>query len=235
LDTPTGIHTRLSTTNANRWVVSHYPKNKITGEIMHTHTAKNLFNQNIQSAKDSLALYDAIVALQPKGVDINWVLRSAVVFAVSALDTFFHDKIKYRVGRYDLSNLPPALGKFEIEIKELTAWDSATRKGDVLQNWVTNYLSTRPLQSRTAIEESLKMAGINAVWDTIEPDKDNKNALLRDLDLLVKRRNQISHEGDRMTSRRSGKALRPITRLEVENWIKFVEDLVLKVENAFPG
>jgi restriction system protein len=202
---------------------------------MHTHTAKNLFNQNIQSAKDSLALYDAIAALQPRGVDINWVLRSAVVFAVSALDTFFHDKIKYRVGRFDFGNIPPAFAKFEIEIKDLISWDKSRRKGDILQNWVTNYLSTRSLQSRTEIEESLKMAGINAVWDTIEPDKDNKNALLRDLDLLVKRRNQISHEGDRVTSRRSGKTLRPITRLEVENWIKFVEYIVLKVENAFPG
>jgi restriction system protein len=201
---------------------------------MPTHTAKSLFDLNIQSAKDSLALYDAIAALQPKGVDINWVLRSAVVFAVSALDTFFHDKIKYRVGRYDLSNLPPALGKFEIEIKELTAWDSATRKGNVLRNWVTDYLSTRPLQSRTAIADAMKMAGIDALWDTIEPDKNNKNALLRDLDNLVKRRNQISHEGDRMTSRRSGKALRPITRADVEKWVKFVEDLVVKVENAFP-
>ena len=109
---------------------------------MPTHTAKSLFDLNIQSAKDSVALYDAIQRLQPQGVDIDWVLRSAVVFTVSALDTYFHDKVKYRLGRYDLSNLPPALAKFEIEIKELAAWDHAARKGNVLRNWVTNSLAT---------------------------------------------------------------------------------------------
>jgi hypothetical protein len=211
------------------------PNYSCSEQIMSTHTAKSLFDLNIQSARDSLALYDAIARLQPRGVDIGWVLRSAVVFAVSALDTYFHDKVKYRVGRYDLANLPPTLAGFEIEVKELALWDRAARKGNVLRNWVTNYLATRPLQSRTAIAEALKLAGIDAVWDTIEPDRNNKNALLKELDLLVQRRNQISHEGDRMTSRRSGKALRSISRPDVQGWITFVENLVLRIENAFPS
>jgi hypothetical protein len=202
---------------------------------MPTHTAKSLFYLNIQSAKDSLALYDAIVMLQPQGVDINWVLRSAVVFAVSALDTYFRDKVKYRVGRFDLGNLPPQLANFDIKVKELDSWDCAARKGNVLRNWVTTYLATRPLQSSTAIAEYLKLAGIDTIWDTIAPNRSNKNILLKELDLLVKRRNQISHEGDRMTSRRSGKALRTISKLDVEGWITFIENLVVRVEAAFPN
>jgi len=202
---------------------------------MATHTAKSLFDLNIQSAKDSLALYDAIVKLNPRGVDIDWVLRSAVVFAVSALDTYFHDKVKYRVGRYDLGNLPPTLASFEIPLKELTAWDQSRRKGNVLRNWVTSYLATRPLQSPTAIVDALKLAGINSLWDTIEPDGNKKGVLLKDFNLLIQRRNQISHEGDRKTSRRSGKALRSIDRSQVETWIQFVESLVQRVETAFPS
>jgi len=202
---------------------------------MPVHTAKGLFDLNIKSAKDSLALHDAIVRLDPQGVDIDWVLRAAVVFSVSALDTYFHDKVKYRVGKFNLENLPPALAKFDIPVQELTSWDAATRKGNVLRNWVVEHLSTRSLQSPTAIADALKLAGIDALWDRIEPDKKRKEELLATHNTLVQRRNQISHEGDRMTSRRSGKALRPIDRTQVEDSIAFVEDLVRRIEAAFPG
>jgi hypothetical protein len=202
---------------------------------MPVHTAKGLFDLNIRSARDSLALHDAIARLDPQGVDIDWVLRAAAVFSVSALDTYFHDKVKYRVGKFNLENLPPALAKFDIPVQELTSWDAATRKGNVLRNWVVEHLSTRPLQSPTAIADALKLAGIDALWDRIEPDKKRKDELLATLNTLVQRRNQISHEGDRMTSRRSGKALRPIHRTQVEEWIAFVEDLVRRIEAAFPG
>ena len=97
------------------------------------------------------------------------------------------------------------------------------------------FLSYRPLQSRTAIAEALKLVGIDALWDTIEPNRNNKDTMLKELDSLVRRRNQISHEGDRTTSRRSGKVLRPISRPDAERWITFVEDLIGKIETAFPG
>ena len=201
---------------------------------MASHSAKSLFDLNIKSASDSVALYDAIEKLKPKGVDIEWVLRAAVVFAVSALDTFFHDKVKYRVGKYDLQNMPPQLAKFEVRLEGLSEWDAAQRKGNVLRNWVVDSLSSKALQSPSAIAETLKLAGIEALWDTIEPDKKKKEIMLAQLNSLVQRRNQIAHEGDRMTSRKSGKALRPIDRDQVHDWIALVVDIVVRVETAFP-
>ena len=201
---------------------------------MPSHSARSLFDLNIKSATDSLALYDAIEKLKPKGVDIEWVLRAAVVFAVSALDTYFHDKVKYRVGKHDIENLPPQLAKFQIPIEELSAWDNAKRKGNVLRNWVVDYLASRSLQSPAAITDALRLTGINGLWDTIEPDKTKKEELLTRLGALVQRRNQIAHEGDRMTSRKSGKALRGIDRNHVHEWIDLVEEIVRRVETAFP-
>jgi hypothetical protein len=200
---------------------------------MPAHTAKSLFDLNIESAKDCLRLFDGLYKLKPEP-NIHWLLRAAVVFAVSALDTYFHDKIKYRVGRFSLNDLPVQLQKFEIPIRELTTWDEAQRKGNVLRNWVMDELAVRPLQSPTAIAEALKLAGIESVWDRIEPNKSHRDKLLVDFNNLVRRRNQISHEGDRQQSRRSGKRLRPIKRKVVADWIDYVEDLVAKVEVAFP-
>ena len=167
-------------------------------------------------------------------MNIKWLLRAAVVFALSALDTYFHDKIKYRVGRFSLNDLPVQLANFEIPIRDLTTWDDALRKGNVLRNWVTDHLSVRPLQSPSAIADALKLAGIESLWDRIAPNAAHRRKLLDDFNELVKRRNQISHEGDRQQSRRSGKKLRPIHRKTVKAWIQYVEDLVAKVEAAFP-
>jgi hypothetical protein len=200
---------------------------------MPVHSAKSLFELNIQSAKDCVRLFDGLSKLKIK-INVKWLLRAAVVFAVSALDTYFHDKVKYRVGRFSLNDLPVQLAKFEIPIRELTTWDDAQRKGNVLRNWVTEYLSVRPLQSPSAIADALKLAGIENLWDRIAPSKSHRRALLDEFDKLVKRRNQISHEGDREQSRRSGKRLRPISRKIVKHWIHYVEDLVAKVEAAFP-
>lgn len=200
---------------------------------MASHSAQNLFTKNMESADACLALYDGVSKLKTQ-LQIDWVLRAGIVFVVSALDTYFHDKVKYRVGRSSLKNLPPALAKFEIPLGDLTKWDDAKRKGNMIRNWITRYLSTRPLQSPQAIADALKLASISALWDTIEPDTTQRKALLKQFDELVRRRNQIAHEGDREQSRRSGKKLRRITRDQLIAAIKFANDLVNKVENAFP-
>jgi len=199
-----------------------------------SHSAKSLFDKNLESATDCLKLHEGVSKLGSK-LQVDWILRAAVVFVVSALDTYFHDKVRYRVGSFSLANLPPALARFQIPVAELTSWEKAERKGNVLRNWVVEHLSIRPLQSRQAVADALKLAGIDALWDTIEPDPDERKKLIAEFESLVKRRHQIAHEGDRQTSRRSGKALRKIDTSEVKDWVKFARDLVEKIENAFPG
>lgn len=201
---------------------------------MAAHTAASLFDKNIESASHCLTLYDGIIGLNPKGVDLEWILRAGVVFVVSALDTYFHDKVKYRVGKYSLHNIPPALAKLEIQISSISAWDGAKRKGNVLRNWVTDHLATKPLQSPERIAESLKLAGIDGIWATIEPDNNGRKQLLDKFGALIKRRNQIAHEGDREQSRKSGKKVRNITRAYLVESIAFASEIVERIETAFP-
>lgn len=198
------------------------------------HSAKSLFEKNIQSAEYCLTLYQGVSRLQPKGVDLTWILRAAVVFVVSALDTYFHDKVKYKVGKFSLHNLPPALAKFEIPVSNIASWDKADRKGNVLRNWVSAHLSTRPLQSPDRIAEALKLAGIDGVWARIEPDNQARKAMLDEFNSLMRRRHQIAHEGDREQSRRSGKKVRSIKDAYVADSITFAKSLVDKIETAFP-
>jgi hypothetical protein len=198
------------------------------------HTAESLFAQNIASAEECLQLYDGVSALRTS-LHTGWVLRAAIVFAVSALDTYYHDKVRYRVGRFAIDALPDALAKFQIPLGDLSYWDEYQRKGNLVRWWVNKHLSTRPLQSPNAIADALKLAGITAYWDTIGKDKAGKRVLFEDLNQLIKRRNQIAHEGDRETSRKSGKKLRPIDRSEAVHAIDLAKSIVEKTENEFPG
>ena len=201
---------------------------------MGTHTAKSLFDLNIQSAEDLLRLYDGIIKLKSK-LDTKWILRAVVVFSVAVLDAYFHDKIKYKAGKFSLHDMPPALAGFEVPLRDLVKWEEAERKGNVIRNWLTDRLSYQPLQRKDDIAKALKLVGIESVWSTIEPDENKRDSLISDMHDLIQRRNQISHEGDRQSSRRSGKELRPINRSYASWSVDFVKKLVGKIENAFPN
>jgi hypothetical protein len=201
---------------------------------MPTHSAKTLFDLNMQSVDDCITLYDGVEKLGTS-LEITWLLRAAIVFAISALDAYFHDKVKYRAGKFGLNDLPPQLAKFEIPIVALTGWDTAKRKGNVIRNWLTEHFSTRPLQRREDIANALRLVGIDSLWNTIEPDNQKRQELLDEMTLYVKRRNQIAHEGDRESSRKSGKKLRRIQRQAADECAVFVRNLVQLVENAFPN
>src|SRR6266700_7429071 len=99
---------------------------------MPTHSAKTLFDLNIQSSEDLLKLYDGIEKLGTS-LEISWLLRAVVVFSISALDAYFHDKVKYRAGQFALQDLPPRLAKFEIPLGDLSKWEEAERKGNVIR------------------------------------------------------------------------------------------------------
>ena len=201
---------------------------------MATHSAKSLFDGNVASADNCITLYDGILGMHTT-LDLSWLLRAAVVFTVSALDAYFHDKIKYRAGKYKIDQLPPELQGFPIELNDINSWAKYTsRPGNFIRNVVARRYSTRPLQKRKDIEEALALVGIKSLWNTVEPQNDARTAMLKRLSDVIQRRNQIAHEGDRLQSRKGGKKIRPIDRPYATGEIAFVKDLVTKIESAFP-
>lgn len=202
---------------------------------MASHTAKSLFDLNMKGAGQCLVLHDGIVGLNST-LDVSWLLRGVVVFSISALDAYFHDKIRYRAGKYGkLESLPTAMSRFQIPLGDLRRWQSATRKGNVLRNWIVEHYSRRALQAKDDIADALKVVGIVDLWSTVEPDTPTRDQLLKALAEFVQRRNAIVHEGDRLHARRSGKQLRPIERDYVNRCMLFVYDLVSRIEDAFPS
>lgn len=208
---------------------------------MSKHTAKSLFAANILGAEECVRIHDGVRQLGST-LDLDWLLRSAIVLAVSAMDAYFHDKVRYRAGRFPLYQqmelstqfLPRQLANLKVPLSELPRWEKAKRKGNVVRHWAVEHYAVRPLQNPEAIANALNLAGIEDLWNTVEPDKSEGQALLDRLRALVKRRNQIAHEGDRLKHRSSGQRLRAIRPGDAVDAIEFVKALVEKVEHAFP-
>jgi hypothetical protein len=200
---------------------------------MPSHTAKSLFELNIKSSDHLLKLYEGIERLAPSEENL-WLLRAVIVLTASSLDAYFHDKIKYRAGHYEITTLPKALQNFKVELGGLAAWDRVERKGNVLRNWVVEHFSTRPLQKSEDIKEALKLVDIEDVWGKTEPNSPKRDIMLKTFRDITRRRNQIAHEGDRLPHRAGGKKVRPIDKAYAEEAVKFARDLVQKIENVFP-
>ncbi len=198
---------------------------------MAQHTARSLFDLNIVGADECIALYDGLEKIKV-GADINWLLRASVVFSVSAMDAYFHDKIRYRVGRFSVEDLPPALAKVQIRLGDLSTWDSHQRKGNAIRNWVVDQMSFKSLQNKDKIADGMKLCGVEGFWDKVYPDARLRKDALAKLKTYGDRRNDVVHEGDRLSARNSGKVLRPIDLAYARECRSFVADMVVSVEAA---
>ncbi len=184
----------------------------------------------MDSVRDTVSLYEGIEKLKVN-LDTDWLLRGAVVFLVSALDTYCHDRIKYGLSRAVGAGMPEALRRHRITIGDLEDWEGSRRKGNVIRNWIAEHLATVPLQSPDRIAEYMRYIGIEQLWNRVEPDSTKRSRLLGTLNELIKRRNQIAHEGDRLSGRSSGKRLRPISLAKVKEWQAFVEKLISDIDD----
>ena len=201
--------------------------------MANSNSAKSLFEQNIKGARECITLYQGISRLGVS-LDTSWLLRASVVFSISALDAYFHDKIYYRAGKLNLHDMPPKAAQFKISLSELTVWEEKDRKGNVIRNWIGDHFSRLPLQRKDDISQALRIVGIESLWATIEPNSPKREAWLKTFEGYVGRRNEIAHEGDRLKSRKSGKRLRPIDEAYAQQCADFAKDMVAKIEAAFP-
>ncbi len=197
-------------------------------------SAKRLFSENLVGAEENITIYDAIEKISPR-LHLSWLLRSVVVYSISALDAYFHDKIRYRAGHIDLSDMPNDYAEFQIPIKEVIRWVAADRKGNIQRDWFINHYATRPLQKKDEIAKAMKLMGYNDFWATVEPNSPARDEMLLTLAGYVDRRNKIVHEGDRLQHRSGGKQPRDIDREYAQACMDYVRQLVDKIEPVFPG
>lgn len=165
--------------------------------------------------------------------------RLSVVMSVAALDTYMHRLILERAFSHE--ELPKKLAQLDIDFKQLLAQADATRDAARakpskprprvgVKRQLQDRLLRETFQSYNAVSGALSMAGRSKEWVAIgakmspahQPDE-----IKRRLDEIVRRRNQIVHEGDYERLQKPQKAkLNGITQAQARRDIDFISALI---------
>ncbi len=167
------------------------------------------------------------------------IRRLSVVTAVAALDTYMHRLILERAFRHEV--LPKNLAQLDVNFEQLLAQADATKvaaratpKATRPRNGVKRQLQDRLLrdtfQTFNSVSQALTMAGRKKDWGpigaTMSPSR-TPDEIKERLDAIVRRRNQIVHEGDYERLQKPQKAkLNKLTQTEAGSDINFIAELI---------
>lgn len=172
------------------------------------------------------------------------MMRSSVVMAVAALDTYMHRLI---VDRADIWNpLPGKLAETEIQFEQLVemakdSYEAARREpfnsrpGVQAKRILRDQLLRETFQSLKALEKGLGMAGAKrGGWPQIRSSMGVTSPELKStLGHLVFRRNQIAHEGDyKRMERPRDPQMNDLEAADVTDAIDFVRRLVEGIDRS---
>jgi HEPN superfamily RiboL-PSP-like protein len=165
--------------------------------------------------------------------------RLSVVMAVAALDTYMHSLVVTRA--YTHSQLPGGLARLEVPFEALLAQaddakeaarrpphNSRPRVG--VKRQLRDRLLLETFQSYEGVSRALGMAGLSGRWKEIGKQMSPQmqpNEIKARLDEIVRRRNQIVHEGDYERKERPRKArTTPMSSTQARTDIDFISSLV---------
>jgi RiboL-PSP-HEPN len=165
--------------------------------------------------------------------------RLSVVMAVAALDTYMHRLIVERV--YTHKELPKDLTRLDVGFGQLLAQAEATgaaaratphnsRPKVEVKRLLRDRLLRETFQSFDEVGRALRMAGRKKEWDAIGSQMSPKRspAEIKDrLNGIVRRRNQIVHEGDYVRLDRPQNSRRnEMTPAQARADIDFIEQII---------
>jgi len=197
-------------------------------------SAKVHFEQNIIRVKNLGTIYESINLQTTPSLDLSDILRAQYVMLVSALDHFIHELVRF--GMIEIYNKNrKATKKFQefiFSTKKDILFKKAImeEKSDVWLNHQIRYRNGfKSFQEADKIQEAMFLIIDTDIWKEVADNLDNDiNQIKRRLNLIIDRRNQISHEADIEPTYQE---LRTIYIDDVQDSILFIESLVEVIFN----
>lgn len=160
--------------------------------------------------------------------ELKDTLRASLVMAVSAVDAYYHSKVLAHIVKAANKggNMPASLMGKGISIKEFVAGKRYTNKMQIVRNAMNLQLGFQSLQQPSKIADALQLIGITGFWNSVagrmgSTQEDAK----KELSAIVKRRNQIAHEGDLSQSKKARNKPNDLTHGTTVLAINFVDSL----------
>lgn len=181
---------------------------------------------------------DALIVLRGKrylkgkdfsALQISELYRSALVLLISAMDSYYHAKILSNITRVIKRGNPPKhLLNHKTQLsKLLTVVQGKKKNVSFIRSILEESLSYRSLQTPKEIAECINYIGIEDFWSKIAKKlKIEKKSVTSSLEKIVKRRNQIVHEGDTTTKGKYAAQPRRLLHKTVYNWCLFIDEIV---------
>lgn len=163
------------------------------------------FKLHISEIKKMRDLYNFNSQILSPGIDIDGVLRSEIVFIVSALDQYIHQMILDRMIDIILNNRsnPSSFCKLLLGLDSLNNILNIVNTGNMtdivpfIEQDIKIKLSWRSFQQPDKINEALKMINDKNIWKEVSTLYGMAvNDIKERLSVIVKRRDCIAHEAD---------------------------------------
>lgn len=215
----------------------------------------NLMHWPQQSVIQRIDSKDAIIILRHASATpatafsspgLDDVLRASVVLGISALDRYVHERIVKRIvtalrsrglSRHQEEFMVPATLALELSADLLKAQKGGKlkRPANEVRKALQKTLHKQPFHSWREIEHAFALIGITDVAGQIQSAArlSSIKPMQRQLDHIVRRRNEIVHEGDLVRHERGGKVrCQSIDAGFVQHSLDFLDDLVLKLDDV---
>ena len=197
---------------------------------------KNVFSALISQRKVTAELYEYIDNNKIP-LDSSDLLRWQWVLAVSALDKYIHDIVRFGMVEEYSKRKPhtPKFDTFQLSMDVLSSIEMASIPEMEFANEVLRRHSHLSFQDPSKITEALSYIWNEPhKWDKISSNMQNSissNDLTTKLKNIVARRNQIVHEGDCLMTILPLQQ-QPISLLDTNDVIEFICDLVNAIEKS---
>lgn len=187
------------------------------------------FEATISQVDELLAIHHYLQSAPVTKVTDN-ILRASLAIMVSAIDTSIHELIVSAI----IFEIKEDKTIFELTNVKVSALASKESDNDtrlrLIELDLRRQFSKESFQSSRQIENSLAKIGIKKIWTKLsstlgQPPDDIKIKL----DLLVRRRNQIVHEGDLDHLHN----IREISRTDIDEALTFTKLLVAGIINEY--
>jgi len=166
--------------------------------------AIDTFKLNIDSVKQLDGIYQYLEHNNVgKILDLSEILRAEIVLAVSAMDNFISDILLIGLvenfeQRKPLSN---EFAKFRLDMQTVMSIinePSQREKAAILGEYVRKFNEGNSYQKPENIANTLKLLGINNLWNKVSVIMDIKNPadVSKELEIIVWNRHKIAHEAD---------------------------------------
>ena len=196
--------------------------------------AKVNFEQNIIRVKNLGEIYDSLNFQTTPTLDLSDILRAQYVMLVSALDHFIHELIRF--GMVEIYNgerrETKKFKEFILSIDKNILFQKAIMeaKSDVwLNHQIRHRNGFKSFQEADKLKEAMSLIIDTDIWEEVANKlEDDVLQIKRKLNLIIDRRNQISHEADIEPTYQE---LRIIYIDDVKDSIIFIESLINVIFN----